>query len=258
MSSWDPKQYLKFENERTQPSIDLTARIGIEKPGMIIDIGCGPGNSTAVLKQRWPNAQITGLDNSIEMIKKAGSLYPEGTWVLGDIVNFKSDHLFDIVFSNATLQWIHSHEVLLPKLFELVSEKGVLAVQVPANGDSPLYQGLLSTARTTKWSTFLNECEGLLNYRTAEYYYPILASLSKKFDLWQTIYYHKLLSHRDLIEWYRGTGMKPYLDKLDSAEARNAFEKEILERCVDFYPLQKDGTVLYPFKRTFFIIKKNI
>jgi trans-aconitate 2-methyltransferase len=137
MPNWNPDQYLKFANERTQPSIDLAARINVENPKSIIDIGCGPGNSTRVLRQRWPESRISGLDSSVEMIKKAKEDFPELEWITADASTFKFDKKYDIVFSNAALQWMPAHELLLRRLMEILNANGALAVQVPANKESP-------------------------------------------------------------------------------------------------------------------------
>jgi trans-aconitate 2-methyltransferase len=127
MGDWDPEQYLKFRDERTQPSIDLVSRIKIKKVNSIIDIGCGPGNSTQILYQKWPNAEIVGIDNSEEMINKAREDYPRQKWLIADVASFETGALYNIVFSNATLQWIPHHEVLIPNLFKFVRNKGALA-----------------------------------------------------------------------------------------------------------------------------------
>ncbi len=256
MGNWNPKQYLRFKNERTQPSIDLVARVRVDNPSTIIDIGCGPGNSTQVLHQRWPNAKITGLDNSNEMIERARKDYPDQKWLLTDASKLELDQTYDIVFSNATLQWIPNHDILIPRLLKMVNPKGSLAVQVPANNESLFHRALLSVSLREKWSRFTSGCENLLNYRTAEYYYNILCPLTSELDLWETTYYHVLASHAGLIEWHKSTGMRPFLESLPDDECRKEFEGEILTECKQSYAIQKDGKVLYPFKRIFFVAYK--
>jgi trans-aconitate 2-methyltransferase len=256
MSSWNPELYLQFKNERTRPSIDLVSRIKIEAPERIIDIGCGPGNSTRVLHCRWPLADITGIDKSEEMIKKARKDYPDQKWAVGDASSLKVDTPFDVVFSNAALQWIPKHEVLIPGLFKLVSVGGALAVQVPGNNESPLHQAVYSIAAEKQWRRYTAGCEKLLNYRSAEYYYTILQPIASDIELWETVYYHVLSSHQELIEWYKGTGMRPFLDSLPDEKRRISFEKQILKKCKEDYKKQKDGKILYPFKRIFFIAYK--
>jgi trans-aconitate 2-methyltransferase len=209
--NWNPDQYLKFANERTQPSIDLAARINVDNPESIIDVGCGPGNSTQVLKRRWPVAKISGLDSSPEMIKKAREDFPDMEWIIADAPTFEFDRQYDIIFSNAAVQWMPNHETLLPKLLENVNRGGALAVQVPANDGSPLHQAVLAVSSSSKWSRFTSGAEKSINYKSVEYYYDILSRISSKFDIWETVYYHVLDSHVGLIEWYKGTGMRPFL-----------------------------------------------
>jgi trans-aconitate 2-methyltransferase len=257
MVDWNPNSYLKFRDERTQPSIDLVSRIEIVNPGSIIDIGCGPGNSTQVLLKRWPNADIVGLDNSQEMIAKAKSDYPGRKWILADAAHYDPKQSFDIVFSNATLQWIQDHEKLISRLYSFLKTGGALAVQVPANNESPLHNSLRTVSKDDRWSKFTGDCDGLLNYQSASYYYDILVSLSSKIDLWETTYYHILSHHQALIEWYRSTGMRPFLERLPDDYCRMQFEDEVLNGCRESYKVQKDGKMLYPFNRIFFIAYKS-
>ncbi len=256
MTDWNPHQYLKFANERTQPSIDLAARINVDNPKSIIDIGCGPGNSTRVLRDRWPDAKIAGIDSSAAMIEKAKKDYPDIEWITADASKFASDKKYDIVFSNAAIQWMPNHELLVPRLFEIVNGGGALAVQVPANRESPLHQAVLAVSSSSKWSKLTSGAEKSFTYNVVEYYYDILFCISTKFDLWETIYYHVLSSHAGLVEWYRGTGMKPFLERLPDDSSRAEFEKEVFEECKHSYEIRNDGKILYPFRRIFFMANK--
>lgn len=263
MPDWNPDLYLKFANQRTQPSIDLVARINLENPRSIIDIGCGPGNSTQALHRRWPGARTLGLDNSADMIKKAKEDFRGLEWITADASTFTFNAKYDIVFSNAAIQWIPKHELLLPRLFEIVNQDGALAVQLPANEKSPLHQALLRVASSLKWSGFTSGAEDLITYHPVEYYYDILLDISRSFDIWETVYYHVLNSHVELVDWYKGSGMRPFLERIPDKTSdspgrnlRNEFEDEVLAECVKTYPVQKDGKVLYPFKRIFFVAYK--
>jgi trans-aconitate 2-methyltransferase len=256
VAGWDPQQYMRFGDERTQPSVDLVARIKLDNPASIVDLGCGPGNSTRVLKERWPLARVTGLDSSREMIDRARKEYPDGEWIVGDAAEVPLDHTFDLVFSNATLQWIPDHEALVPRLFRTVNPGGALAVQVPANQESPLHRALVSVAEKPEWRQYTARCDNLLHYHTGEYYYGLLYPLTTSTVLWETTYFHILESQRDIVEWYKGTGMRPYLESLPDDARRAAFENEVLEACRSSYPVQGNGKVLYPFKRVFFIAYK--
>jgi trans-aconitate 2-methyltransferase len=253
MTGWNPDAYMKFGSERTRPSVDLVGRIGLAEPASIVDIGCGPGNSTQVLRDRWPKARIIGLDNSPQMIEKARTTYPKEEWVLADAATWSSEAKFDLVFSNATLQWIPDHGTLVGRFFDQVSKGGALAVQVPANSGSPLHRALLGVSRSPEWREATAGCGELITYRDADFYYDRLSALSGRVDIWETTYFHVMESRRDLVEWYASTGLRPYLEKLAGDPERAAFKKQILEECESGYPLRRDGRVLFPFKRLFFI-----
>ncbi len=257
MPNWDPDQYLKFGNERTQPSIDLATRIEVENPRSVIDIGCGPGNSTTILRNKWPKAQFTGLDSSPAMIEKAKAGQRETNWIVADASTYDFREKYDIVFSNAAIQWMPDHTSLIPRLLAIVNRGGALAVQVPANWDSPLHLAVRNTASQDKWSRMTAGVERILSNNTPEFYYDIISSAGPKVALWTTTYYHILKSHTDLVEWYKGTAMRPFLETLPDDEARSEFENEVLARCKATYQLQRDGSLLYPFKRTFFIAYRD-
>lgn len=250
---WNPQLYLKYKNERTQPSIDLVSRIDAENPEKIIDIGCGPGNSTRVLAQRWPESIITGLDNSPAMIEKAGMDYPDQEWILSDISGFETDIKYDIVFSNAAIQWIPGHENLLLKLFSFLSTGGALAIQIPQFNEMPLGKSLEKISGKIKWKELTHGCRELFTYHESGYYYDILAQSSNSIEMWETSYCHVMDSHESILEWIRSTGLKPYIDRMKDDFMKSEFEYEVLESIRQDYPEQKNGKVLFPFKRLFFI-----
>jgi trans-aconitate 2-methyltransferase len=256
MADWNPQLYLQYGKERTQPSRDLVARIQLDNPGSIIDLGCGPGNSTQILKERWPHADITGLDKSPGMIEKAGKDYPDQKWIVGDVASMEGEQQYDLVFSNATLQWLPDHHLLIPKLFRLVKPNGVMATQLPANQNSPLHQLLIATSRKRKWSSYTEGVEKLLTYNNAGFYYDAFSSIAKSVAIWETIYYHIYNSHQDLIDFYKSTGMKPILERLPDDQARHEFEAELLGEYQKIYPLQNDGKILAPMRRLFIVAGK--
>jgi trans-aconitate 2-methyltransferase len=258
MRDWNPDQYLQFKDERTQPSIDLVARIRMDYPKTIVDIGCGPGNSTQVLLKRWPRADILGIDSSDAMIQRAREDYPHQKWAVADAANITTRQTYDIVFSNAAIHWIPEHDLLLQRLFQIVNENGILAVQVPANQESPLYKAILRVSRSRKWRAFTNGREESITYHNADYYYGQLVLYAKEIVIWETIYYHIMKSHEELIDWYKSTAMKPFLDSLPNDECRQEFKKEVLHECRTAYPFQRDRRILYPFKRLFFTARKPI
>jgi trans-aconitate 2-methyltransferase len=256
VTQWNPDLYLAFENERTQPSRDLIARIDLSHPKWIIDIGCGPGNSTRVLRERWPDATVHGLDSSPEMIEKARLAYPEKEWILADAASWQSERLYSLVFSSATLQWIPNHGKLIGTLMAGVESGGVLAVQVPSNAASPLHRAVLHVSQSGKWREDMAGCSDLLHYYEANYYYDLLSDLVERFAIWSTTYYHVMISHQGLIDWYSSTGMRPYLERLATDDLRRAFQSQVLDECRGDYPVREDGKILFPFRRLFFVAYK--
>lgn len=255
MSDWNSEQYLKFHAQRTQPAIDLAARIECE-PREAIDLGCGPGNSTRVLKRRFPNARIIGADSSENMIETARSENPDIEFVLLDISGDLSglDRKFDVVFSNACLQWLPSHAKLLPKLFALLSEGGVFAAQIPMNFEEPIHKIIEEVSRRGKWRGKFPE-KRVFGTLTISEYFDILSGLTSDFEIWQTIYCHRMPSVESIIEWYRSTGLRPYLNAL-SEEEGGEFTGDILTELKKEYPRQKNGEIVFRFPRFFFIAKK--
>jgi trans-aconitate 2-methyltransferase len=250
---WNPELYLKFKRERTQPSIDLVSRINLSNPKKIIDIGCGPGNSTQVLVERWFNSKILGVDKSPSMIEKAKNDFPNQEWKVMDASNFELNENYDLVFSSATIQWIPEHDKLLNNLWRLVNEGGGLAVQVPLFHLMPISRLIEEVANEDEWKNKVLDDLELLIFNNSHYYYNVLSKLSSNIELWETDYYHIMNSHKDIIEMIKSTGMKPYLDKLESEKEKNEFEKKVYEKIVEAYPKQDDDKVLFPFKRLFFI-----
>jgi trans-aconitate 2-methyltransferase len=252
---WNPEQYLKFNRERIQPSIDLVSRIYFNKPESIIDIGCGPGNSTQILVSRWPGARIIGVDNSPAMIAKAKMDYPAQDWLLADAGKDQIEGNFDIVFSNATIQWIPDHAGLIKKLFRLLTDNGLLAVQIPMFWDMPVGKGLLKISGESPYKQPTQGVKELFTIHDYSFYFDQLSELSESIDIWETSYFHIMESHFSILEMIRSTGLKPYLDKLQKSD-KNTFEKLVLEEIKKDYKVQTNGKVLFPFKRLFFIAKK--
>lgn len=250
--SWNSKQYLKFKAERTQPAIDLANRITVRTPTDIIDIGCGPGNSTEILKKRYPNAAVVGADNSENMLEAAREKYPDIEFILCDASNDLNSigRKFDIVFSNACIQWVPDHPKLLREMMSLLKEGGELAVQIPMNYDEPIHKIIGETASSEKWRDKFNEPRHFYTL-TPEKYYDILAEISSDFGVWQTTYFHRMKSHSDIMEWYKSTGLRPYLEALSPAD-KEEFEKDIFTEVEKAYPKQANGEIIFRFPRLFF------
>ncbi len=253
MADWDAKQYLKFASERTRPAHDLVARIEVEHPRRIADIGCGPGNSTAILRQRWPDADVTGIDSSAEMIDHAKRDHPQSRWIEADATAWQPDDAFDVVFSNAALHWMPDHRRLFARLMRFVRPGGALAVQMPYHYESPLHAVVFETARAEPWRSRMRAARAALTHETAPVYYDILAPLAPRIDVWQTTYVHILDDHRALLEWVRGTSLRPFLDVLRGEEERTRFEQMVLDGFTKAFPAQEDGKVLLPFPRLFIV-----
>jgi trans-aconitate 2-methyltransferase len=248
--SWDAAQYLKFAAERTQPCRDLAGRIALDAPGRIIDLGCGPGNSTEVLAKRWPAAEITGLDSSAEMIAKASAAFPEQRWVTAEIAEWAAGEAsFDLVFSNAALQWVPDHLGLLPRLMQRVAAGGALAVQMPGNWDAAAHRLMRNIAAQ------FPETHDVREWFTHDlgFYYDVLAAQAARVELWATEYVHVLDNAEAIVEWYRGTGMRPFLDALSSDGERERFLAQYLGAVREAYPPHENGRALFPFRRIFLI-----
>lgn len=253
MAQWNSEQYLKFATQRTRPAADLAEHIAVQNPAKILDVGCGPGNSTAVLTQLYPNADILGIDNSEEMIEAARKAHPSLRFELfdasTDLAPLGSG--YDVVFSNAAIQWIPNHSKLLPALVALLRRGGQLAVQTPVQQSQPIHKIIEEVAAQRQWAHLFSGTRHFYNL-TAEEYFDVLYPLTTEVDLWQTTYLHVLQSHSDMLEWYRGTGLRPYLQALPTYQ-QPLFEMELLQRITAAYPLQAGGKVLFPFPRLFFV-----
>jgi trans-aconitate 2-methyltransferase len=252
MPEWDPQAYLQFANERTRPSVDLAQRIGVVDPRRIIDLGCGPGNSTEVLRRRWPEAEVIGLDSSPHMIEAAQKAWPGEKWVLGDAATWTASPPFDVVFSNAMLQWLPDHARLCLRLFEQVAPGGALAVQIPHH-ELAMLREMVDVSRDPAWDRRMHAARTALTLEPASFFYDTLQPVAARIDLWETVYYHEVPGPDALIEWFRGTGMRPFLEALASDDDRLRFETMLLKRYIAAYPRRPSGLVLFPFHRLFFV-----
>ncbi len=251
MIEWNAEQYSKFKKERTLPAIDLANSINSENVRTALDVGCGIGNSTAVLKRRFPNAEIIGADNSDDMLNAARKNYPELEFIKldaeKDIVNISDK--YDVIFSNACIQWIPDHRLLIKRMMELLKEGGTLAIQIPQQAKHPMHRIVKSVAESEKWKQKL-PVSRTFHTLTEEEYFDILSELSDNFRMWETAYFHTMPSHQSIVEWYKGTGLRPYLEQLGDSD-RDEFEKDILTQTQRYYPVQQNGGILFRFPRLF-------
>jgi trans-aconitate 2-methyltransferase len=253
MTSWDPAKYLRFGDERTRPSHDLVARIRIDAPRTVIDLGCGPGNSTQVLRQRWPDARVTGLDNSPHMIAAARTAHPDQEWLLGDMQLWESGDAYDVVFSNAALQWARDQAALVQRWFRQVTPGGALAFQMPSGRYAPVRQLMERVAGDPAWTSRMDAARRALTMEEPHVYYDALATIARSIDMWETEYYHVLESPAAIVDWMSGTGLRPFLDALATPDERVRFTTQLTGLVEEAYSRRADGRVLFPFRRLFLI-----
>lgn len=252
MVNWDARQYAKFEHQRTLPAKDLAHAIPLETAARVFDVGCGIGNSTAVLQARFPQAQIVGGDVSDSMLADARAHHPALTFIHFDAAQDfgRLDPGLDVVFSNACIQWIPDHPLLLERMMRVLRPGGVLAVQIPMNHDEPIHRIIEELAASTKWRSHLDTPRVFHTLSQGEYF-DILSRLATDFSIWQTTYCHRMPSHTAIMEWYKATGLRPYLAALPPALA-GQFEADVLREVQRAYPLQANGEIIFRFPRFFF------
>jgi trans-aconitate 2-methyltransferase len=253
MADWNADQYLKFEDERTRPARDLLAQIPLQQPRGVVDIGCGPGNSTALLVDRWPQASITGVDTSADMLRHARERLPGHTFVEANIAHWVPPRGTDVVFANAVFQWVPEHLKHLKRLVGSLAPGGVLAVQMPDNLDEPAHILMREVAYLEPWRKQLAKAAELRDALPKPgVYYDALKPLCSRLEIWHTIYNHVLDDAAAIVEWVKGSGLRPFLDPLEPAE-RKAFIADYTARIAASHLPQADGKVLLRFPRLFIV-----
>ena len=253
MANWNATQYLKYAEERTRPAADLAARIQLDAPATVVDLGCGPGNSTQVLRTRWPQAKLLGIDKSSEMIQAAKTSYPDQDFLLADAASWTPTDSIDLVYSNAALQWLPDHRSLLRHLFSMVASSGALAFQIPSANYALVRTLIHDISRETRWSERMNGPRTELTMESPAFYYDALVGDASSLDIWETEYQHVLASKPAIVEWIASTGLRPFLAALDTDDERSAFVAELHRRIDVAFESRIDGKVLFPFRRTFVI-----
>jgi trans-aconitate 2-methyltransferase len=253
--SWNPSTYLAFADERTRPAGELLARVPDEAPARVIDLGCGPGNSTALLRARWPEAKIEGLDSSPDMLAQAARSGVAAKWIKADVASWEAAEPYDVVYSNATFQWLGDHPALLPRLMNFVKPGGTFAFQVPHNMEAPSHALMRATAADGPWSARLANVREIAVLTPGEYY-DMLAPRASAVDVWETEYLQVLRGPDAVYRWVSATGLRPFVQALDGAE-REAFIAEYKKRLNVAYPMRADGTALFPFKRLFAVARRR-
>lgn len=253
MDPWNPEEYLKFKSERTRPAEELLHRVQLTNVGRVVDLGCGPGNSTEILHRRWPKAEILGVDRSEAMIAKARNSFPREAWVVADIADFQPPWPCDLVYANASLHWLKDHHLLIPSWMQKIRPGGALAFQIPSSEIPLVRKAIEAVSRESRWSDRMETARNSLTLHPAPFYYQLLAPLASHLDIWETRYHHPMTNHQAILDWMGSTGMRPYLDALSDVRDQQSFTKEVQKRVQDDYPLQPDGMVLFPFQRLFVV-----
>jgi trans-aconitate 2-methyltransferase len=252
MADWSAKQYLKFEDERTRPPRDLLAQVPLQRPRLVIDLGCGPGNSTELLVERFPQSEVIGLDSSPDMLRKARERLPKCQFIQHDISTWSPQPGADLLFSNATFQWLPDHSRQLRRLLETLPAAGVLAVQMPDNTHEPANALQGEVAKSGPWAKDLAKAVPRADLLTREAYYDLLKPSCTRIDIWHSVYNHVMASPQAIVEWFKGSSLQPYLSALDAA-AREQFLATYTAKVAAAYEPRVDGKVLLRFPRLFIV-----
>jgi trans-aconitate 2-methyltransferase len=257
LADWNAGQYLKFEDERTRPASDLLRRVPLTEIRNAADIGCGPGNSTELIVNRYPSARVLGLDSSPDMLAKARLRLPAVSFEEADIATWKPDERYDLIFANAVLQWLPDHSRLLTRLSSFLATGGCLAVQMPNNLHEPSHRLMQKVAQDGPWAERLAPAsQAREEIGSFEDYYSWLRQAGCSVDIWQTTYIHPLVDAGAIVEWFKSTGLKPYLDPL-SPEEQSEYLRRYRVEIEKAYPAQQDGRVLLRFPRLFFVAQRQ-
>jgi trans-aconitate 2-methyltransferase len=258
MLDWNPALYRRYEDERTRPAQELLARVPLPEAAHAVDLGCGPGNSTELLANRFPTAKVVGTDNSEAMLASARERLPQARFELSDIATWApQDQAPDLIYANAALQWVPDHEQLIPRLFAALAPGGVLAIQMPDNREEPTHRLMRAVAAEAPWAEPIGDADRL---RTLLLplggYYDLLAPAAARVDVWHTIYQHPMADAAAIVEWVRGTGLKPFVDRLP-ADLQASYLAEYERRVELAYPARTDGKRLLAFPRMFIVAQKK-
>jgi len=253
MSDWNPAQYLRFDSERLRPALDLIARIAHPDPKIVYDLGCGTGNGTAVLRSRFPSARVIGVDASAAMLERARAEVPGAEFTAADLATWTPAQKGDVIFTNAALQWLPDHKVLLPRLLGCLAPGGVFAVQMPAMDAAPIRRLQFEVAANGPWADRLGPIAAKApRILEPPAYRALLAPLTARFEMWETIYWHALQGEDAAVQWSLGTSLRPYVEALEEP-MRSAYLDAYTQAVRPHYPREADGRTLLPFRRLFLL-----
>jgi trans-aconitate 2-methyltransferase len=247
VSEWNARQYLKFEDERTRPARDLLSQVPLNQVRRAIDVGCGPGNSTALLLQRYPNAVISGIDSSLDMLRQARKRLPQCEFLEGDLAKWVPSEPVELVFANAAYQWVPDHLNAMCRVVHALAIGSVLAVQMPDNTREPSHLAMEEVA-----SRFGVSEGGRADLPAVAVYYDALKPLCTRVDIWHTIYNHPLANAESIAEWFRGSALQPFLSALDAGQ-RERFLSTYVDELRRHYPVSAAGDLLLRFPRIFIV-----
>jgi len=253
MEDWSARQYLKFEDERTRPPRDLLAQVPLQRPRRVVDLGCGPGNSTELLVERFPQSEVIGLDSSPDMLRKAREQLPNCKFVAADIATWKPGPATDLIFGNAVMQWLPDHPAIMRRLLEAMPQGGVLAIQMPDNTREPALVFQREVGDSGPWRDDPEiKAAARDHLPPPEAYYDLLKPICAHIDIWHTVYNHVMATPQAITEWFKGSSLQPFLSPLDAA-AREKFLAAYTEKIVRAYQPRFDGKVLLRFPRLFIV-----
>jgi trans-aconitate 2-methyltransferase len=254
---WDPAQYERYKAYRDRPAIDLMIQIPLDRePREIWDIGCGTGEHAALLKRRHPKALVHGLDSSADMLASARERPDEVDWVEGSFEAWTPETPPDLIFTNAALQWASDNRTLFPRLVKSLAPGGVFACQVPLSHSAQWYDLLRETIAEPQWADRLKDVRGTQPIAPPETYYDLIAPLCSSVDIWSTTYLHVLSGEDPVVEWMKGTGLRPYIQAFSSETERDRFVDAYRARVSQAFPRRPDGTTLFPFPRLFVLARR--
>ena len=252
-ADWSPSQYLKFKDERTRPANDLLSAVPNQNVKFAVDLGCGPGNSTELIAKRYPHAEVLGIDSSADMTAKAKERLPGCEFAVADIDVWQPQRNADLLYANAVMQWLPDHGRLFPRLVGFLSAGGSLAIQMPDNLQEATHVAMREVAADARWATRVTQADATRSeIGTASFYYQLLRPHCQHVDIWRTTYHHPLQGLDGIIEWFKGSGLRPYLSLLNSDE-RTDFLDKYTQRLAQSYKPMDDGIVLLPFPRIFIV-----
>ena len=253
---WNPQQYLKFSGHRLRPAVDLLMRIPDFPVHSIADLGAGAGNVTKLIRERWPDAAVVGVEGSAEMVAAGKKAAPEVEWLQQDLGSWHPAQPYDLIYSNAALHWLPDHATLFPSLMEKVAPGGILAVQMPRNFGAASHLLIAETALNGPWRSQVEHLVTPPPVGEPGFYHSLLAPQSEGVDIWETEYLQVLEGDNPVKEWTKGTWLTRYLDVLGGPD-KAAFEAAYGERVAKAYPRNAAGQTLFPFRRLFMVAQRK-